>query len=357
MGNILAVDLDHILTQTRGLWEELQGKRLFITGGTGFFGCWLLESFIWANERFNLGASAVVLTRDPERFYLKAPHLARHPAVRLHAGDVCSFSSPEGEFSHIIHAAAEAIARPTHGQYLQMLETIIQGTKHTLEFARSCGARKFLLTSSGAVYGRQPETLSHLPEDFPGGPNWVDYRGIYGEGKRVAELLGTLYAESYPLQVKIARCFAFVGPYLPLDIHFAIGNFIRDGLRGGPIRVAGDGTALRSYLYAADLALWLWKILFRGKSCRPYNVGSAEAISIADLAREVARAFHPAPSVEIGEAAVAGRPGERYLPDTRRAETELGLRCSFTLQESISRTVQWYQQNSKRKDQADEKSF
>jgi dTDP-glucose 4,6-dehydratase len=353
MDNLLAEDLDHILNHTRGLWEELRGNRLFITGGTGFFGCWLLESFVWANDRLNLRASTVVLTRDPEGFRLKAPHLAGHPAVALHAGDVRSFSFPEGDFSHVIHAAAEGSAKPTRGQYLQMLETIIQGTQHTLEFARSCGARKLLLPSSGAVYGRQPETLSHLPEDYSGGPNSVDYRAVYGEGKRVAELIGILYGQSCPLQVKIARCFAFVGPYLPLDIHFAIGNFIRDGLKGGPIRVNGDGTPYRSYLYAADLALWLWTILFRGEPCRPYNVGSSEAIRIADLAREVAGAFHPPMRVEISQTAVQGQPVERYLPDTRRAETELNLRCSFSLRESILRTIHWHQEISKCKEVTD----
>ena len=305
--NPLAADLDHILGQTQGMWEELRGSRLFITGGTGFFGCWLLESLAWANNALGLGASALVLTRDPVAFKRKAPHLAGSPSIDLLAGDVRSFDFPGGEFSHVIHAATETSATARREDPLFLFDTIVGGTRRTLEFSRKCGARKFLLTSSGAVYGRQPPDLTHVPESYPGGPDPADPRSDYGEGKRAAELLCALYARHHGLHANIARCFAFVGPYLPLDAHFAIGNFIRDGLNKGPIRVNGDGTTYRSYLYAADLAVWLWTILFRGESCRPYNVGSDGALTIGDLAIEVAHAFsdrevHVARHPEAGKA-------------------------------------------------------
>jgi len=165
---------------------------------------------------------------------------------------------------------------------------------------------------------------------------------VYGEGKRLAELLGILYSQNYPLQTKIARCFAFVGPYLPLNIHFAVGNFIRDGLEGRPIQVTGDGTARRSYMYAADLTLWLWTILLKGENRRPYNVGSEQSITIADLAQEVSRGFDPPVPVHIARTPVIGQPIEQYVPSTKRAEEELNLRCSFSLPESLAKTIHWY---------------
>jgi dTDP-glucose 4,6-dehydratase len=347
--NPLSQDLDRILTRTEGRWEELRGQRIFVTGGTGFFGCWLLESFTWANDRLRLEASATVLTRNPEAFRKKAPHLAGHPAVHLLAGDVQSFPFPEGRFSHVIHAAAESGTDLNEANPLAMLDTVIQGARRTLDFAVAKGAGKFLLTSSGAVYGEQPSEMSRIPETYAGAPDPMDPGSAYAVGKRTAELLCAIYHREHGIETKIARCFAFVGPYLPLDAHFAVGNFLRDALRGGPIRVKGDGTACRSYLYAADLAIWLWTILMRGTPCRPYNVGSGEAMTVAQVAACVAQATGGVP-VEIAERAETGAPGRRYVPDTSRARAELALCQTVPLVEAVRRTAGYLEAVSGGKD-------
>jgi dTDP-glucose 4,6-dehydratase len=332
------VELDEVLSLTPGLWDDLRGAHLFVTGGTGFFGCWLLETVLWANDRLELGASVTVLTRSPGRYSRKAPHLAGHPAVAVLGGDVRTFPFPPGRFSHVIHAATDSSGFA--GTEAERFDTIVGGTARVLDFAACSGARRFLLTSSGAVYGMQPPTLAHMPEDYDGPPPVAEDKG-YAEGKRRAESLCEARAASSALEPVIARCFAFVGPYLPLNAHFAIGNFIGNRLRGEPIHVRGDGTAVRSYLYAADLAIWLWTILLRGQALRPYNVGSPRAVSIAELAGVVASSELPAVQVQIAGAPVAG-PVQRYVPDVSRAERELGLRLVTPLAEGIRRTLRWH---------------
>lgn len=338
--NPLAADLDHVLAQVGPLWEELRGARLFLTGGTGFFGCWLLESLLWADAEHRLGVEVVVLSRSPGSFARKAPHLVGHRSVRLLQGDVRDFRDPEGAFSHVIHAATEASAALNAEAPRVMFDTIVEGTRRTLDLARRSGAARFLLASSGAVYGRQPAELTHVGEDYLGAPDPTDPGSAYGEGKRVAEHLAAQAYHAHGLEAVIARGFAFVGPYLPLDRHFAVGNFLRDALAAEPVRVAGDGTPYRSYQYAADLMVWLWSILVRGVPARPYNVGSEEALSIGDVARRVAESQGVA--CLIAREPIPGAPAARYVPSTRRAQDELGLRCLIDFDDAIARTLRWH---------------
>lgn len=343
MANPLAADLDHVLDHTRGLWAELRSQRIFITGGTGFFGCWLLESFAWANYKLNLNAQALVLTRDQVAFEKKVPHLATCPAIRFHEGDVRSFRFPEGSFSHILHLAIDADSKCPGEDKALILDTIVEGTRRTLEFAGRCKAGKVLFVSSGAVYGRQSPEAAHIREDYTGQLDPMNPAFTYGEGKRLAEHLCASYAKKHGLAIKIARCFTFVGPYQSLDGSFAVADFIRDGLKGGPIRVEGDGTSHRSYLYAADLAIWLWTILLKGSPGQAYNVGSDEAVSIKELACAVSRTTASHPEVTLAKPLEHCVAPERYVPSTEKARRKLGLERWIDLDAALHKTIRWYQ--------------
>lgn len=334
-------DLEEIVSVTRPLWEEVRGKRVFLTGGTGFFGSWLLESFLHASETLALNAGMTVLSRDPAKFLSSRPHLSNREGLAFQSGDVRSFDFPEGTFEYVIHGATEVIASATEGDSLRMIDTCIQGTRRVLDFAVGANCRKLLVTSSGAVYGRQPDHFTHLPETYQGAPDPTHPASAYGEGKRVSELLCSAYSRIHGVECKIARCFAFVGPQLPLDTHFAIGNFIRDALAGSEIHVKGDGSPERSYLYASDLAIWLWTLLFIGESNVAYNVGSSDAMSVGEVAERIARAFDKDIKINIAKAPVAGQQVSRYVPNTTLASQKLGLMQRVNFDEAIERTIAW----------------
>lgn len=335
-------DLDHVLKHTLPLWEEAYGRTFFITGGTGFFGMWLLESFAHINAHLNLGMRATVLTRSPAAFAAKAPHLATRSDLTFIHGDVRDFELPGEPFDYIIHAATEASVKLNEELPEEMFDAIIGGTRRVLELAARCGVRKLLLTSSGAVYGKQPPEMTHVPETYAGAPDPLLPDSAYGVGKRASEHMCVVHARRHGYEAKVARCFAFVGPHLPLDTHFAIGNFIRDALQGDPILIGGDGSPMRSYLYASDLAVWLWTLLFKAPSSRAYNVGSAAALDIAALAATVRQSLAPDIDIRIARAAEPGAPRSRYVPSIDRAHADLALSVSVDLKTAISKTGRWH---------------
>lgn len=323
-------DLAEIARQP--FWSGLQQATVLFTGGSGFFGSWLLESFLFASDQWGLNGRAIVLTRKARGFADRLPHLAAHPGVILLEGDARNFSPRADGIDVIIHSLV-----PDTGTSLSASADFFkQATCHLLSLARKFSCQHFLLCSTGAVY--QPVEPPHAfletsPRVSRGGPL------TYSHIRCMVEDLCLQAASEENLPVRVARGFAFVGPRLPLNATFAMGNFLRDGLSGRPIRVQGDGTAIRSYLYTADMAVWLWTLLLRGKAGEICNVGSKEAISIAGLAQRIAERFG-------GESHVLGRPFDgaapaHYLPDIQFARSHFGLEVTNNLDDSLEKTIRW----------------
>ncbi|KPL66845.1 epimerase [Erythrobacter sp. SG61-1L] len=314
------------------VWPKLDGARIFMTGGTGFIGRWMLEMLAAAPVQ----TEVLLLSRNPVRFAQSAPHLAAR--FSLIQGDTGAFHKPKGDFSYVIHGATDASAALTANDPRRMFDTILNGTRRTLDFALESGAGRYLFMSSGAIYGSQPPDITHIPEDWMGGPDLCDPKSSYAEGKRAAETLCAIYRHQFGLDTVSARIFALLGPMLPLDTHFAAGNFIRDAMEGRRIRVESSGQAVRSYLYAADLAAWLWTMLADAPAGAAYNCGSEEAVSIADLARLTADVLG-GPGVDVlGKPDPGWNPG-RYVPSTAAIRRDLGLRPTVPLAEAIRRTA------------------
>lgn len=311
--------------------------RVLVSGGTGFFGRALLRH--WVAQDMHV-PEVTVLTRSSQAFLSRYPEFGGLPWLHFHEGNVLEPGSlpPPKAFTHVIHAATDSTLGPKLSP-IQRYDQIVEGTRNLLDFSLKCGVKRFLLTSSGGVYGPQPSDMDMIPEDYHGAPDTLNPANAYSIAKIAAEHLCVLYRHAYGIETIIARCFAFVGRDLPLNVHFAIGNFIRDALWRDSISVAGDGTPLRSYLDQQDLAHWLLTLLDRGGEGQAYNVGSDQAISIAGLAALVRDLVAPGKAVRIlGEKGEhAGR--NRYVPCIRKAREELGLDVRVPLAEAIKATA------------------
>ncbi|WP_449394801.1 NAD-dependent epimerase/dehydratase family protein [Devosia riboflavina] len=333
-------DLDDMLRHAEIDLRALAGARLLLTGGTGYIGRWLLEGLLHANRELRLGMKIGVLSRRPEHFLETHPHLGGDTAVSFLTGDIRDFAVPEGAYSHAIHAATDVIA---DNAPLETFDVTVQGTRRLLDVCRERGVERVLLLSSGAVYGRIPPALHHVPEQHRGAPRTDTLSAAYGLGKMATEWLGTAYAADSRLQCSSARVFAQIGPYLALDRQFAAGNFIDNALRRAPFVIKGDGTPRRSYMYGTDLFVWLLAILVRGAANRAYNVGSDQAVSIVELAAAIAEAAGIVqPDIRVlGVAEPAAQP-EYYVPDISRARHELDLVIRVPFMDALQRTLAWY---------------
>jgi nucleoside-diphosphate-sugar epimerase len=342
LSGLAARDIADIMTGCARIAPALSGARVLVTGASGWFGTWLLDALVALDVTYALDLAIVAVSREPRQFARRHPRLARASAITWLAGDVrdARFAVP-GDLTHVIHAATDASATLNAASPDLMFDTIVAGTRNVLGLAARAGATRALLTSSGAVYGPQPPDVARLDErrrtsDPLAVPN------AYAEGKRAAERIATEVASERGLETAIARCFAFVGPHMPFDAHFAVGNFIRDALEGDAIVVAGDGTSARSYLYMTDLVVWLLTMLVEAPAKTPYNVGSPDAITVGDLARRCAATAHRVAGRNVAvHIENRARGGASYVPAIDRAGRELGLVASVGLDDAIERTMTW----------------
>ena len=315
-------DLDRALALGRDDLARLDGRHIVMTGGTGFVGSWLLELLAWSADRLGTDPRVTVVTRRPGRFAERRPHLAGHRCVHLVEGDVRREPVVGRPVDLFVAGAAASLAAGDATSEDDLRRTQEGGARTARRFLDRDGCRVLLLSSGAAARDG----------------------GAYGAAKRAAEaeLLRGVGAQ----RTSVARLYAFVGPYLPLDQAFAVGNFVGDVLAGRPILVRGDGSPRRTFLYAADLARWLWTVAVRGAPATIYDVGSDEVVTIRELAGRLAALAEPALRVAVEHGSVGSAAGDNYVPSLGPTD-QLGLRPAWDLDAALSRTVDWHRRGLK----------
>ena len=317
--------------------------KLLVIGGTGFFGKSILR-YLSSLEGLDR-PDVTFLSRDPQRFIDNHPEFLEYQWVKYIQADITKNLTQikHQNYSHIIHAAADS-TNVTELSDLFRFDQIVGGTRNVLDYVvEKQKAAKLLFISSGGVYGELPEHLESASEDLFTIPNPQMPTSFYSIAKRTAEHLCFLYHQEHGLNLSIARCFSFSGIDLPLDVHFAIGNFVKNARDGEDIIIKGDGSPIRSYLDQEDLAEWLMAILkkdlFEGDV---YNLGSEIPISIADLASKVKEISNKSINVQIqekiSEPALQGWQSHNkniYVPDIKTIKERFNVREKVSINQSI----------------------
>jgi len=338
---IVREDVARVAGDGNGL-SALRGQSVLITGGTGFLGTWLTEILAHLNDAHGFNVRINLLATRPAEFAERAPHLAQRGDVKLIARDVANLVELPPEVEYLIHAAASPDSRLHVSDPLRVIRTVVAGTQAVAESAtRLPNVKCMLNVSSGLIYGAKPVGAGPIGEQAFGGIDSASLLNVYAEAKRMAETVAAAYRSQHRLPIVTVRPFSFVGPYQSLDRPWAINNFIRDALQGGPVRIQGDGQTVRGYMYGADFAWWVLNILVRAKAGQAYNVGSPQGISLLDLASKLA-GLMPSPSRISTSLFSEGVPRTSFIPDTTAVSRDLGLSQAFELSDSLRRTIEWH---------------
>ena len=344
--NLVFDDCKKSCTDTK-IFSNLENQTILITGGTGFIGKWMAEMIAYLNQVENLNIKLYLLSRNSEKFKNEVPHLAEKSFIKLIEQDIRNLNDLPVEVNYIIHAAGSPDNRDHVSQPLKTIETFYKGTSALLNAAtRLPILKKIIHISSHQIYGKN-ETEDFIKESFSGilEPNTTN--NVYCESKRIAETLCSVFKNQFRLPIVIVRPFSFIGPYQDLEKPWAINNFIRDGILGGPIRILGNGLTLKSYLYASDMAYWIMKALLFGQSGEAYNLGSKEAISLNDLAEKVQSLINPGIEILSKSSKENYSNTSRLVPDNNKIVRELTVMETHTIEESLNNTIVWNQLNRK----------
>ncbi|WP_322404547.1 NAD(P)-dependent oxidoreductase [Massilia luteola] len=320
----------------------LARHHIAVTGGTGFLGTWIAELVAALNDEYRLGITLDVYARHTDDWRQRYPHLASRPDIRLRAQDVRSSFEFAKTTHYVIHAAGIPNNRVHSSDPLRVFQTTVAGVANALDAARQLdGLLRFVNVSSCLVAGT-PQRPGALAENdvFPlaaGQPHTV-----YAEAKRAAETAAAIYRSQYRLPVSTVRPFTLTGAYQELDRPWAINNFLRDTLTSGEIRIHGDGSARRSYLYGADAAWWTLVALIKGQDGEAYNLGSAAAVSHNDLVRLIGERAANRPRVAHNTAPQRQQQVDDLFPDLALTLRRLGVQETLTLPQVVDKAYRWF---------------
>lgn len=320
---------------TSGFWK---GKKVLVTGGTGFIGSHLVEMLVQEGS----------IVRVP---YMDASKLENLDSVKdkieLQKTDLFDFQNclkACNEQEMVLNLAARVAGIEFNRKYpATMLRDNVLLQQNMLEASRQKNVQRFLVVSSACVYPNTARIPTPEEDGFVGEPEPTN--SGYGWSKRFGELLGEKYAQEYGMKIAIARPFNSYGPRDNFDpkISHVIPALIRRVFEGeNPLVVWGDGTPTRAFCYVTDFARGLLLCAEKGTGKGATNIGTNEEVSIKQLVELIVKESGKKPNIVFDTSKPNGQP--RRNCDNTKAEKILGFKAEVSLEEGLKKTIEWYKQ-------------
>lgn len=322
--------------------SKLSLKHIAVTGGTGFLGTWIAEMIASMNDEYDLRISLDIYARSTVEWEKKWPHLSSRPDIRLYSQDVRSPFQFQSDTNFVIHAAGVPNNRVHASDPLRVMQTTIGGINNALDAASQLdNLSRFINVSSGLVSGVSNRTGALSETDYFAIPSGHLHL-VYVDAKRSAESMAAIYRSQFRMPISTIRPFTFTGPYQSLDRPWAINSFLGDAIIGRDIRIHGDGSVRRSYLYGSDAAWWILSALINGEDGGVYNIGSEQVVKHIELAELISKKSLKSLPIALNLTPSKQGLSDEFYPNLAHTYKSLGVHQTCSLDELIDKTWRWF---------------
>ena len=335
MLNLTGQEMVPIASKLGKTVEELRNSRILVNGATGFIGSWIVNFLEFLNFEFDYKIEIIAPTRNLKNISKNAHRVVGTSYLHLDYRFVNSYNF--GSIDFVFNGATSSHKKSGSTDEIGSYAATINSTKNIIiNSVRTKSKPRVINLSSGAVY--EPQNSPQLERDVPYfNSNEINYRQSKIESEKIIHDA----TNSGIIQGSNLRLFAFFGPGLPLNEHFAIGNFVRDALYNTKVHVLGNPNTTRSYMYSEDLIVWLFKGLLTPFD-KNYNIGSEYSLSIQDLANIISEMFGNLPVVYESKQSQASC----YVPSTVNFRKDYGVTESISLSEGLRKWIDFIVSNS-----------
>jgi dTDP-glucose 4,6-dehydratase len=340
MKSLPKADLDIVAKYFQENNINLEKASFLISGVTGFVGSWLLDSLMHINKEFGLKIEITGITRNASKIDSWID-LASEKNVHIIESDIRRQTKIAGRFTHVVHAATPTTTATRAGDLGNVFESSVIGARNLLEIAKKQDTPPiFLHTSSGAIYEKSPSSLENIPLSWPrqdlAPSDVVDSE--YARAKIETEKLIEAATIEGTVKGINARLFSFMGPRVPLQEHYSIGNFMHSGMYEDEINLSVNPATVRSYEYAADMASTLIYVLGLGQP-GTFHIGSDKGHELLHWAELVGKVFSK--PVKNLSADLAKKPSTiPYIPE-HDERIPRGLGESILIEEQVANWRDW----------------